>query len=67
MESIKAHPMEFYKKFSFKSMRKEWRWRIKARNGNIIASSSEGYINRLDCIYNAKSTAESIKYHFRKP
>lgn len=27
----------------------EWRWRLKARNGEIIASG-EGYKNRLDCV-----------------
>lgn len=30
---------------------KVWRWKIKV-NGKIIASSSEGYINRDDCVKN---------------
>ena len=28
----------------------EWRWRFRAANGNIIAVSSEGYINKSDCL-----------------
>lgn len=27
----------------------EWRWRIRATNGEIIADSAEGYVDRADC------------------
>jgi uncharacterized protein YegP (UPF0339 family) len=27
----------------------EWRWRLKAENGRILADSGEGYHNRQDC------------------
>lgn len=27
----------------------EWRWRLRVQNGNIIAESGEGYVNRHDC------------------
>ena len=27
----------------------EWRWRLRASNNKIIATSGEGYINRVDC------------------
>ena len=27
----------------------EWRWRLKAVNGLIIAVSGEGYVNKEDC------------------
>lgn len=27
----------------YKDRKKEWRWRLKARNGKIIAVSGEGY------------------------
>jgi uncharacterized protein YegP (UPF0339 family) len=27
----------------------EWRWRLVAENGQIVATSGEGYINRADC------------------
>jgi uncharacterized protein len=28
---------------------RQYRWRLKASNGRIIADSGEGYINRSDC------------------
>ena len=28
----------------------EWRWRLRAANGKIIADSAEGYHNKQDCI-----------------
>ncbi len=37
----------------------EYRWRLIASNGNIIADSGEGYINKGDC----KSGYESVKNH----
>lgn len=30
--------------------RKQWRWRLKANNGRIIATSGEGYNNKADAI-----------------
>lgn len=27
----------------------EWRWRLKAANGRIIAVSGEGYVRKADC------------------
>lgn len=27
----------------------EWRWNLKAKNGEIIADSAEGYKNKADC------------------
>lgn len=29
----------------------EWRWRVRAFNGNVVADSSEGYANRNDCAH----------------
>jgi uncharacterized protein YegP (UPF0339 family) len=31
--------------------RRQWRWRWKANNNRIVATSGEGYNNRKDCIY----------------
>ena len=28
----------------------EWRWHLKSANGNTIADSGEGYINKKDCL-----------------
>jgi uncharacterized protein YegP (UPF0339 family) len=27
----------------------EWRWRLRATNGNVLADSAEGYARREDC------------------
>lgn len=32
----------------------QWRWRRTARNGNIVGASAESYVNRSDCIANAR-------------
>ena len=61
IKKIAVHELEFYKT----KWRKEWRWRIIANNGKVIAASSEGYKNKQDCIYNAKSTSKSINVSFR--
>lgn len=37
----------------YKDRKREWRWRLKAKfagKTNIIATSSEGYVNRKDCV-----------------
>lgn len=31
-----------------------WRWRRTASNGRIVGSSSQGYVNRADCVENAR-------------
>ena len=33
----------------YQDKRGEWRWRLKAANGKILAMSSEGYWNKRDC------------------
>jgi uncharacterized protein len=33
----------------YKDKKKEFRWRLKASNGLIIATSSEGYVAKADC------------------
>lgn len=38
----------------YKDKAGEWRWRRKARNGENVGSSNEGYKNKVDCISNAK-------------
>ena len=32
----------------------EWRWRRTASNGDIVGASTEGYVNKSDCIANAR-------------
>lgn len=33
----------------YRDSRNEYRWRLKAANGRIMADSGEGYINKGDC------------------
>jgi uncharacterized protein YegP (UPF0339 family) len=33
----------------YKDNKKEFRWRLKASNGKIIATSGEGYVAKADC------------------
>ena len=43
--------------FLYKDKAGEWRWRLKAANGNIICVSSEGYSSKQ----NAQHSIESVK------
>jgi uncharacterized protein YegP (UPF0339 family) len=38
--------MSNYKLEIYKDTKKEYRWRMKARNGKIVADGSEGYKNK---------------------
>lgn len=35
----------------YKDKREEWRWRLKAANGQTIAVSGEGYVNKADALH----------------
>ena len=37
----------------YKDRADQWRWRRTARNGENVGASSEGYVNKADCISNA--------------
>ncbi|MFS4473558.1 YegP family protein [Chryseobacterium sp. T20] len=32
----------------------KWRWRRTASNGRIVGASTQGYVNKSDCIANAR-------------
>ena len=38
----------------------EWRWHLKSANGQIIADSGEGYVNKQDCLNGINLVKESI-------
>jgi len=40
--------------------RRQYRWRLRARNGKIIAASSEGFNNRQDCLDNAYNVRQTF-------
>lgn len=35
----------------YRDRKREWRWRLKARNGRVIADSAEGYKRKRDAEY----------------
>jgi uncharacterized protein len=44
---IEGHPMATFE--LFKDRQGQFRWRLKASNGKIIADSGEGYVQKSDC------------------
>lgn len=38
----------------YKDSQNEWRWRRTASNGRIVGAATQGYINKVDCIDNAR-------------
>ena len=38
----------------YKDANSEWRWRRTASNGRIVGASSQGYVNKKDCVDNAR-------------
>ena len=40
----------------------QWRWRLVAANGEVVADSAEGYVSKFDCEYAiglVRSTSQS--------
>ena len=71
MEEVKTHPFEIYKVTVnrwnlIKKTQTQYRWRIRANNGKIVDASTESFVNRADCEYNAKCSAKSIMKHFEE-
>ena len=40
--------------YLYKDAAGKWRWRAIAKNGRIVAGSTQGYFNKQDCINNAR-------------
>jgi len=38
----------------YKDSQNLWRWRRIASNGRIVGASSQGYVNKSDCVENAR-------------
>ena len=36
--------------YVYRDSHNQWRWKLKASNGRIIADSAEAYRNRQDCL-----------------
>lgn len=45
----------------YKDTKKEWRWRVKAHNGNVIGASTEGYKNKKDMVSNIETLSRSLE------
>lgn len=45
----------------YKDNKLQWRWRIVASNGRIVADSAEGYVNKGDAKHGLKIVLEAIK------
>ena len=43
----------------YKDARGNYRWRLVASNGKIVADSAEGYVNKVDC----KAGIQLVKTH----
>ena len=50
----------------YKDADEQWRWRRTAPNGNIIGSSSQGYVNKADCKGNARRNGWKCNILFKK-
>ncbi len=51
-----------YEMYRDESVKREWRWRLRATNSKIIAASGEGYANKGDCrdiINSVKASADA--------
>ena len=35
----------------FEDKRGEWRWRLRANNNEIVATSGEGYVRKASCLH----------------
>lgn len=46
----------------YQDARGEWRWRLKARNGRIVADSGEGYVRQGNAIRAAGMVREEIRH-----
>jgi uncharacterized protein YegP (UPF0339 family) len=44
----------------YRDARREWRWRLKASNGRILADSGEGYRRKSSAIHGARRVRELI-------
>lgn len=57
---MKTYPVKV-----FRNIFLQWRWKVKASNGKIVAASTESFKNRLDCEHNIDLTAASLAEHIK--
>lgn len=45
----------------FASRNKQWRWRLRAKNGRVVANSGESYRRKIDCLTSIKLVKKAGK------
>lgn len=45
----------------YRDKRDKWRWRIMAKNHEIVAASSQGFVRRIDCVGNLNRVANATR------
>ncbi len=51
----------------YKDKADEWRWRLVATNGKIVADSGEGYVNKADCLHGIDLVKSSTNAEVQEP
>ena len=46
----------------YQDNQRQWRWRLVASNGQIIAASSEAYHNQADCVHAAERAVSTNQF-----
>ena len=52
--------------YYYKDSKDEWRWRLKAANGRILADSGEGYSSEQECLDDIKRVKASADTPVKK-
>jgi uncharacterized protein YegP (UPF0339 family) len=48
----------------YQDKRGEWRWRLKARNGRIVADSGEGYARQGNAVRAAEMVRDALTFAY---
>lgn len=51
----------------YRDTRGEWRWRLKARNGRIVADSGEGYVRKGGAERAAQKVIDGVGSLWKRP
>lgn len=47
----------------YRDRQQAWRWRLRARNGRIVAAAGEGFRRRCDCVRSATLVLRCSELH----
>lgn len=58
---LRSWQVKYYMEFSvYRDEAKQWRWRLKHANGQIMADSGEGYKRKATCLRAVKNIKECL-------